>query len=238
MIQNCLVLITHKMDEGMLKYLSFLNREVSGIMDFVILYDCALSEIDIKEYPEFVFHFFNSKKLRDFYHRGNKLLPSPLVALLDMMKKKKYKHYLLMENDIVLSGIFRSFLKSVDKVDCDYMHIATDLLGLPESHWPIRYIQNIPFKDIHFSWSQMFYVSRKLLVNINFFMKENDTFYFEFLLPTMTYNGDYSVRQFENLGYSFQLSWRPPEVYEYKYQYERRFNTFYHPIKDLSIIQN
>ncbi len=120
MLRNCLVFITHKIDGGMLKYLSFLNQEVSGIMDFVVLYDCASSEIDIKEYPEFVFHFFNSKGLKGFYHCGNKLLPSPLVALLDMMKKKKYEHYLLMENDIVLSGSLRSFLKSVNKVDCDY----------------------------------------------------------------------------------------------------------------------
>ena len=237
MLRNCLVFITHKIDEGMQKYLSFINQEVSGIMDFVILYDCASSEIDVKEYPEFVFHFFNSKELRDFYHCGNKLLPSPLTALLDMMKKKKYEHYLLMENDIVLSGSLRHFLESVGKADCDYMHIATDVLGGPEFHWPIQYMQDNPFKDIHFSWSQMYYVSHHLLTDIDAFKKENDTFFFEFLLPTMAYNGDYSIRQFENLGYSFQLSWGPSNVYEYMYQHERKFNTFYHPIKDLNIIQ-
>lgn len=236
MLQNCLVFITHKIDEGIQKYLTFLNQEVGGIMDFVILYDCASFDINIKNYPNFVFHIFNSKLIKGFYHHGNKLLPSPLVALLDMMKKKKYEHYLLMENDIVLSGSLRSFLKSVNKVDCDYMHIATDVLGAPEAHWPIRHIENNPFKDIHFSWSQMYYASHQLLTDIDVFMKENDTFFFEFLLPTMAYNRGYSVRQFENLGYSFQLSWGPPEVYEYKYRYQRMHNTFYHPIKNLGII--
>ena len=67
-------------------------------------------------------------------------------------------------------------------------------------------------------------------------MKENNSFYYEFLLPTMAYNNGYSVRQFENLGYQFQLSWGPVEIFEYKYQNERMYNTFYHPIKNLDII--
>lgn len=32
---------------------------------------------------------------------------------------------------------------------------------------------------------------------------QNNSFYYEFLLPTMAYNNGYSVRQFENLGYHF-----------------------------------
>ena len=67
-------------------------------------------------------------------------------------------------------------------------------------------------------------------------MQQNDSFYYEFLLPTMAYNGDYLVRQFENFGYNFQVSWGPVECYENKYQYERQNNTFYHPIKHLGIV--
>ena len=237
MFQNCLVLITHKIDEGVLKYLSFLNQETSGIMDFIILYDCAYSMLDAKEYPHFTFYFFNSKELNDFFLRGNKSLPNPLIALLDMIKHKRYQHYLLMENDLVLSGNLRTFLMSVNKADCDYMHIATDILGGPEEHWPINYIRNNPFKNIYFSWSQIFYVSYRFLTDLGAFINENNSFYYEFLLPTMAYNRGYSIRQFENMGYNFQLSWGPAEIYEHLYQYERKHNTFYHPIKDLSIIQ-
>lgn len=37
-------------------------------------------------------------------------------------------------------------------------------------------------------------------------MWRNDTINYEFLLPTMAYNGNYLVRQFENFGYRFQVS--------------------------------
>ena len=236
MHRNCFVLISHKIDESILKYMSFLRHEANDIMDFVVLYDCASSEIKAGDYPEFTFQFFNSKELKGFYHCGNKLLPCPLVSLLDMIKKRRYDHYLLMENDIVFTGNFKSFLMSIDKVECDYMHIATDILKGPEQHWPILYIRNSPFEDIRFSWCQMYYASYQFLTDVDAFMKENNTFFFEFLLPTFAYNKGYSIRQFENYGYNFQVSWGPSEIYEYKYLHERMPNTFYHPIKNLSIV--
>lgn len=233
---NCLVLISHKMDENSFKYFSFLQKEADGIMDLIILYDCATCEIKERDYPEFAFHFFDSKEIIDFFHGGNKQLPNPLLALLDLIKVKKYDHYLLMESDVVYAGNFRSSLIAVNEVNYDYIHVAKDKLGKAEAHWPINYIHNNPFKTIYFSWCQLFYASYKLLNDINAFIKENNSFYYEFLLPTMAYNKGYSIRQFENFGYDFQLDWGPSEVYEYKYQYERKLNTFYHPIKNLGII--
>ena len=50
---NCLVLISHKMDENSFKYFSFLQKEADGIMDLIILYDCATCEIKERDYPEF-----------------------------------------------------------------------------------------------------------------------------------------------------------------------------------------
>lgn len=141
-----------------------------------------------------------------------------------------------MENDIVFTGEMEEFIRNINAIDADYIHIATDILGGPENHWPINYIKNSPFKNLYFSWCQLFYISHRYLTDLDAFMKENGSFYYEFLLPTMAYNNDYSVRQFENLGYQFQLSWGPVEIYEYKYQYERMYNTFYHPIKNLDIV--
>ena len=86
---NCLVLISHKMDENSFKYFSFLQKEADGIMDLIILYDCATCEIKERDYPEFAFHFFDSKEIMDFFHGGNKQLPNPLLALLDLIKVKK-----------------------------------------------------------------------------------------------------------------------------------------------------
>lgn len=147
--------------------------------------------------------FFDSKEIIDFFHGGNKQLPNPLLALLDLIKVKKYDHYLLMESDVVYAGNFRSFLIAVNEVNYDYIHVAKDKLGKAEAHWPINYIHNNPFKTIYFSWCQLFYISHKYLTELDSFMKENNSFYYEFLLPTMAYNNGYSVRQFENLGYHF-----------------------------------
>ena len=90
---------------------------------------------------------------------------------------------------------------------------------------------------MYFSWCQLFYISKRYLSDLERFMEDNDSFYYELLLPTMAYNKGYSIRQFENFGYHFQVSWGPTEVFEYKYQYERMSNTFYHPIKNLSIVE-
>ena len=90
---NCLVLISHKMDENSFKYFSFLQKEADGIMDLIILYDCATCEIKERDYPEFAFHFFDSKEIIDFFHGGNKQLPNPLLALLDLIKVKKYDRF-------------------------------------------------------------------------------------------------------------------------------------------------
>lgn len=234
--ENCVVFITHKIDSLMLHYLSYLKKETENIMDFVILYDNSSQILIPEEYPDFQFCVFNSDKLDGFFHYGERRLPNPLVALVDFSKKFEYKHYLLMENDIVFTGDMAEFIQNIDAVDTDYIHIATDILGGPNNHWPINYIRNNPFKKLYFSWCQLFYISHRYLTDLDTFMKGNNSFYYEFLLPTMAYNNGYSVMQFENLGYQFQLSWGPVEIYEYKYQYERMYNTFYHPIKNLDIV--
>lgn len=234
--ENCAVFITHKIDSLMLHYLSYLKKETENIMDFVILYDNSSQILIPEEYPDFQFCVFNSDKLDGFFHYGERRLPNPLVALVDFSKKFEYKHYLLMENDIVFTGDMAEFIQNIDAVDTDYIHIATDILGGPNNHWPINYIRNNPFKKLYFSWCQLFYISHRYLADLDTFMKGNNSFYYEFLLPTMAYNNGYSVMQFENLGYQFQLSWGPVEIYEYKYQYERMYNTFYHPIKNLDIV--
>lgn len=234
--ENCAVFITHKIDAPMLRYLSYLKKGTENIMDFFILFDNSSQNLKYEEYPDFQFHVFNSSKLDGFFHYSEKILPNPLVALMDFSKKTEYEHYLLMENDIVFSGNIAEFIQNVNAIDSDYIHIATDILGGPENHWPINYIKNNPFRNLYFSWCQLFYISHRYLTDLDAFMKENNSFYYEFLLPTMAYNNGYSVRQFENLGYQFQLSWGPVEIFEYKYQNERTHNTFYHPIKNLDII--
>ena len=81
-----------------------------------------------------------------------------------------------------------------------------------------------------------FRVSRRLLAALSAFIRRNGSFYYEFLLPTLAYNGDFTVRQFENYGYRFEVSWGPAELYEQKYLHDRRPDTFYHPVKNLGIV--
>ena len=153
-----------------------------------------------------------------------------------MIREVKYEHYLLMESDIIFSGSLRNFLKDINNVNCDYVHIAIDNMGELKAHWPIELINDNPFKKIYFAWSQLFYVSYQFLVDIENFKNKNDSIYYEFLLPSFAYNNGYSIRQFENFGYIFQVSWGPSKAYEFIYKFQKEDNTFYHPIKDLSIV--
>ena len=232
---NCLILVTHKFDEPLIRYLNYIKKESVDVMDIIVLYD-----ISSLKFPPSIdgikISLFESKMVKNFFHQGNKLLPCTLIALINSMNNIIYDHYLVMECDLVYNGNFRSFITKINSIDADYIHIASDNIGGPDKHWPIKYIRNNPFKQLYFSWAHLYYISRKFLEDVSEFIKENDTITYEFLLPTMAYNGNYIIRQFENFGYKFDLSWGPAEIFEYKYQNERVFNTFYHPIKNLDII--
>ena len=219
----------------MIRYLRFLQEEISEVMDFRILYDCHSQALDPAEYPDLHFHFFDSGATERFFHGGNRRLPNPLLPLLEFAKKEEYEHYLVMEGDLAFTGEWRSFVRKINGLECDYVHIATDLLGDPR-HWPGKYIGEFPFPHLYFAWCHVFYAGLRFLGDVEAFMKENNTIYYEFLLPSMAYNRGYYVRQFENFGYQFQVSWGPPEIFERKYVEQRIENTFYHPIKDSSLI--
>lgn len=234
--RNCIVYITHRMDVCVLNYLKFINQAVGNIMDLIVLYDCATQAVNAEDFPYLHFHIFDSRVLENFFHHHNRLLSNPLVALLECAKCNKYEHYLLMENDIILNGSMSSFVKKINREEADYIHIATDILGSPDAHWPIKYIRDNPFDDLRFAWCQLFYISYRYLLDLSDFVKINNSLYYEFLLPTMAYASDYVVKQFEGMGYRFQLSWGPANVFEFKYVYERTPNTFYHPIKNLGIV--
>ena len=234
--QNCVVFTTHKLDEGVLSYLAYLKKEVEGTMDFVVLYDQSAHPIREEDYPDYSFFFFESEKLRGFFHQGNKLLPNTFVALIEYAKQYRYDHYLLMENDIILQGKFHEFIGRVCEEQADYIHIATDVEGGPLNHWPVQYIRDCPFERLYFAWCHIFYVSRKFIVDVAKFMDQNDSIHYEFLLPTMAYAGGYEVRQFENFGYHFQVSWGPVAYYEFLHRIEQTHNTFYHPFKHLELL--
>lgn len=237
--ENCLVFITHKLTDEMLEYLSYLKKETVEVMDLLVLYDNATQPICPENYPWLDFCLFDSRQLKGFFHRGEKLLPNPLLALMHCAVRYSYAHYLLMENDIVLEGNFNRFVSIIDREsNVDYIHIASDIEGGPRRHWPVNFIWDNPFGNLYFSWCQLFYISRRYLEALHNFTWYNDSFYYEFLLPTMAYNQHFIIRQFENYGYRFELSWGPAEVYEYKYAYEHIPNTFYHPIKNLKIVND
>lgn len=231
----CLLLLTHKMNSNIQRYIEVLRASSNSIVDLILLYDCANGKPTV-QCDNIPIHFFSSSLLPNFFHLGEKRLPNPLLALVDFAKKHHYDRYLLMEYDIVLCGDWCRFLQTIKKEhDIDYIHIATDVLGGPQAHWPVKFIKDSPFKKLYFSWCQLFLVSHRYLTDLIAFMQQNNSFYYEFLLPTMAYNGDYMVKQFENFGYRFEVSWGPEEVYEARYKYDRQANTFYHPIKFITM---
>lgn len=235
--KNCVVMVTYRIDKSLMRFIRYLHGCISGYMDFVVAFDCAKGGIEVEQYPEISFFMFNSTTIHNYFHQGNPLLANPLKALFEFSETHQYEHYLFLEYDIVLNGDFQSFIQLLNCLArMDYIHIATDMDGSPARHWPITFIRNNPYEDVRFAWSQMFYVSNKLLSRLKSFTRDNDTFYFEFLLPTVAYNEHFIVSQFENWGYRFNLSWGPSTLFEHIYLHERRPKTFYHPIKNHSII--
>ena len=233
--RNCVVLVTHRMDEPMLRYLRFLKREITEVMDFCILYDRHTQELDPADYPDLEFRLFDSGAIEGFFHGGNRRIPNPLLPLLGFAKEEAYEHYLVMEGDLAFTGDWRAFVRKIDGLQCDYVHIAADVLGDPR-HWPRTYIEDFPFPRLYFAWCHLFCASRRFLSDIEAFTKENGSIYYEFLLPSMAYCKGYYIRQFENFGYQFQVSYGPADVYERKYLQEHTPNTFYHPVKDSNLI--
>ena len=233
---KCVVLLTHRMDEPMVRYLRYLQGEITEVMDFCVLYDCGTQPLDPADYPDLRFHLFNSNDMPGFFHGGHPRLPSPLLPLLEFAQETVYKYYLVMEGDLVFTGGWRDFARRMGGLACDYVHIATDVNKDPR-HWPVRYIKEFPFPRLYFAWCHLFYISYRYLSDLGEFMKENASIYYEFLLPSMAYCNGYYVRQFENFGYRFEVSYGPAEVYERKYLEEHTDNTFYHPVKNSGLIK-
>lgn len=232
---NCVCFVTHVINDDVINYLKSIKNEIDGIMDLLVVYDNK-NTIDETLYSYFNFFMFNSIELDNFFHFSDKRLSSSFIVLNELYKKFKYEHYLIMEYDIVLSGSFENFITKINNEDnIDYIHIGYDNLGSPSNHWPIKFIKNYEDK-IYFSWSQMYYISYNYLVFLSEFIKENNTLYYEFLLPSLAYNNNFKVKQFENYGYKFEISWGPAKTYEHMYVNERKFDTFYHPIKNTSLI--
>ena len=38
--KNCIVLVTHKQDKDVLRYISHISEVSEGVMDFYVLFDC------------------------------------------------------------------------------------------------------------------------------------------------------------------------------------------------------
>ncbi len=236
--KNCVVFTTHKLDDNILRYLRFIKTASDGVLDLVVLYDCSVSSLEKDMLKEFDFFLFDSSKLPRFFYYYDRSLPNPLVALVELAKHRKYDHYLLMENDIVLNGNLANFFKRMNATNkADYIHIATDVMGGPLRHWPVQYIIDSPFENLYFAWSQVFFVSKRYLDELEKFMQRNGSFYYEFLLPTLAYNRHFSIRQFESYGYHFEVSWGPTEKCEDKFRNHPQQDTFYHPIKNLSLVK-
>lgn len=236
--KNCVVFVTHRLDKGVRRYLHYIREVAEGIMDLVVLYDCATNPLDEGLLAKEDIFVFDSSKLPGFFHCHNHKLPNPLVALFELARQRKYDHYLLMENDLVLNGDLRTFFQKMNVLDSvDYIHIASDSEGDPLSHYPQQYIRDNPFENLYFSWCQLFMVSMRYLDGLEQFIKTNSSFYYEFLLPTLAFNRNYVVRQFENFGYRFEVSWGPADICEAKYLHDRQRDTFYHPIKNSLIIK-
>ena len=49
---KCLVYITHKMDSDRYRYLSYLMKEIEGVMDLLVLYDQGSHTIMPTDYPD------------------------------------------------------------------------------------------------------------------------------------------------------------------------------------------
>jgi len=231
--ENCVLFFTHRIQD-LPDYIKYVKNCVPGNMDFGVIYDIHSRNVVLPD--DYNIYTFDSAEIKGFFINNDRRLPTILKPMFNFTKEVHYSHYLVMEDDIVFTGNLREFFEKINSVDCDYIHIASDLLGGLEEHWPIELIKDNPFKHLYFAWSQLFYASDSFIQGAESFVKENDTFNMEFLLPSLAYNNGYSVRQFENFGYNFDLSWGPAEVFEDRYKREYRNKTFYHPIKDTNFL--
>lgn len=232
----CLAFVTHNLTKDTLNYINYLKKSVNHIFDLWILYDTSGNDIIQENLRDFNVFFFDSRRLENFFLEGDHRLPCPVKALIKFSKTNEYDHYLLMESDIVLKGNFTAFALLVQQQkDIDYLYISTDHLKMHQ-HWPTAYIDCNPFRKLCFSWSQICYLSFSFIKELDVYLRKYPTIYYEMLLPSLALIQGHKTKTFESLGYQFEVSWGPSGECEFKYIIGNKPNTFYHPIKNLKIV--
>lgn len=238
-MNKCLVLLTHKIDEYLMAHVSYLKKSVEGVMDFYLLYDTENEDVSIGEGVGLHIWRFKHSDYPKWVFMGNDGLYMYLYPLIDFAKEYPYKHYLFMENDIVLNGDFGAFAEKVADVDVDYMHIKRESTTRLNKHREVL-VEGECFDIIRFSWSNMELLSARYLDAIDKFLATNDKVFLEVLLPSLAYelkeSEGYTVGVFEELGYRFVVGYRPVGKYEEIYVKQPKPDYFYHPIKNLSLV--
>lgn len=170
MSKNCLVFLTNKINRDIFRYVLYLQKEIGSFMDVWLVHDSSVQKVNNLGLQDIKFFQYPFHTIPNFFHQGSSLLPNPLLGLQKFAETYHYDHYLLMENDIVFNGVFSEFAARINAEDVDYIHIATDILGGLEKHWPVELIRNNPFAALYFSWCQIFYVSSRFLNALAKFM--------------------------------------------------------------------
>lgn len=236
--------MTHFMNDDMMTYISFLKKQCEGIMDFWLLFDTCNGDFELENENDLNICRFNHST--DFEESdwtfNNKFSNNPLCIYNFFYKEHNYEHYLFIENDIFLNGDFRKFVKKINISQEDYIHIKYRLHEEDsiEHHFMWNYMNKKDFGDnnIKFYFHQIFYISHDLLSDIIKYNNKNNTLFFEFLIPTIAYNGDYRIKYFEDFGYSFSSNTYDEEKYEKEYINSTEIDRFYHPVKNVSLFND
>lgn len=240
--KNAFVFVTYKTDVYTQKYVEYLHKSCEDLMDFWIL-------LDINKGDNNVFNNYNVIKFNhsdfEFWMFKNRTTNLIYPHELFFNINKNYEHYLFFENDIVIKGNMKCFLNNISNVNSDFIHISTDILK--GNHWVNDYNK---FNNKYWCWCQMTYISNKLMDKITQHQNKYDIYY-ENLYISIAHENNMIIRQFENFGFHFFVDWGSardlPQLlnipeFSYMLDYTELYNTlpidncFFHPIKDLSII--
>ena len=210
-MKNCIVYLSHVINDNVINRFLKIKYDVKNNYDIYFIFDSNSKYYEeTKKYGNDInFVYINSQtdlnklKYKRFYNENTiGIAYWFLQYFVTELNINNYDNYWLIEYDVVFSGNYNNFFNDIDdNIKTDFVSQYIENYNIKQNwHWWINdftlyfsifdYDENKLLK----SFNPIFRISKRSILFLDEFLKKtNITGHYEYLLPTLLYNNNFSL---------------------------------------------